>query len=58
MSKPVQGVFIGMFLMSALGLIALSPLSPRCDFLVTAIVLIPSVFAIRYWNNRKPSGGG
>lgn len=58
MSKPVQGVFIGMFLMSALGLIALSPLSPRSDLLVTAIVLIPSVFAIRYWNNRKPSEGG
>lgn len=58
MSKSMQGVLIGMVLAAALGFIVVADLSPLLDLLVTAAVLLPSVFAIRYWNNRLPPRRG
>lgn len=58
MSRSMQGVLIGMVLATALGFIVLADLSPLLDLLVTAAVLIPSVFAIRYWDNRMPPRRG
>lgn len=53
MTKPVQGVFLGMAVMGGVWAISALSLSRLWDAVATGVFMLLYASGLMYWNNRK-----